>query len=163
MKAVVDTNVAIAANGRNTHASLECQLACIELLQKLAAEGGRHQIYLDERERILDEYRAYLYHRGEPGVGDRFYRYLHDHMHAEDRVRRVVVSPVDDEDRGFAELPPNTVDSSDRKFLAVAVVAKATVVSALDTDWHEQAEFIAGLGVKVKQLCPEHGCLEPAA
>lgn len=162
MKAVVDTNVAIAANGRNTHASLECQYECIELLQKLTADGGRHQIYLDEGERILDEYRAYLYHRGEPGVGDSFYRFLHDHMYSENRVRRVAIAPIEDETRGFAELPPNGLDVSDRKFLAVALTAKATVVNAMDTDWHKQAEFIADLGVKVKQLCPEHGCTEVA-
>lgn len=161
MKAVVDTNVAIAANGRDTHASLECQYECIELLQKLTADEGRHQIYLDDGERILSEYRAYLCHRGEPGVGDSFYRFLHDHMYSENRVRLVAVTPVEDETRDFAELPPNELDMSDRKFLAVAVIAKATVVNAVDTDWYEQAELIAGLGVKVKQVCPEHGCPEP--
>lgn len=160
MKAVVDTNVAIAANGRNTHASLQCQLTCIELLQKLTAKGSRHQICIDMGERILDEYRAYLYHRGEPGVGDKFFRYLHDHMHTGTKVRRVAITPVEDEARGYAELPPNDLDMSDRKFLAVAVVAKAAVVNAMDTDWHEQALFIAGIGLEMKQLCPEHGCPE---
>jgi hypothetical protein len=31
---VIDTNVAIAANGRNTHASEICQLVCIEFLEQ---------------------------------------------------------------------------------------------------------------------------------
>jgi predicted nucleic acid-binding protein len=161
MKVVVDTNVAIAANGRNTHASLKCQYECIEFLQKLTADIGRHQIFLDEGEQILDEYRTYLYHHGEPGVGDSFYRFLHDHMYSGNRVRRVAIVPIDDGARGFAELPPNGLDMSDRKFLAVALIAKAAVANAMDTDWYKQAEFITGLGVKVKQLCPEHGCKEP--
>lgn len=161
MKAVVDTNVAIAANGRNTHASLECQYECIELLQKLTSDRGSHQVYLDEGERILDEYRAYLYHHGEPGVGDRFYRFLHDHMYSGNKVRQIAITPIEDEARSFAELPPNGLDVSDRKFLAVALIGKATVVNAMDTDWHDQAGFIADLGVTVMQLCPEHGCPEP--
>lgn len=160
MRAVVDTNVAIAANGKNTHASLPCQLKCIELLQELSAGGRSHQICLDEGERILGEYRAYLNHSGEPGVGDSFYRFLHDHMYSRDRVMRVSITPVEDETKGFAELPPNDFDMSDRKFLAVAVKAKAAVVNAMDTDWHEQADFIAGLGVEVRQICPEYGCTE---
>lgn len=160
MRVVVDTNVAIAANGKNTHASLACQLKCVELLQQLSAGGKRHQICLDEGEQILEEYRTYLNHSGEPGVGDGFYRFLHDHMYFREKVVRVPVTPVEDEARGFAELPPNDFDVSDRKFLAVAVAAEATVINALDTDWHEHAAFIADVGVEVMQLCPQHGCPE---
>jgi predicted nucleic acid-binding protein len=160
MRAVIDTNVAIAANGRDTHASLACQLECVELLQKLTADGNRHRICVDDRDQILEEYRAHLYHRGEPGVGDRFYRYLHDHMYTGARVIRVAITSTDDDARGFVELPPNDIDRSDRKFLAVALLANATIVNATDTDWYEKAESIARLGVQVKQLCPEHGCHE---
>ena len=34
---VVDTNVAIVANGRGTHADLRCQLSCVERLKSVAA------------------------------------------------------------------------------------------------------------------------------
>jgi hypothetical protein len=74
------------------------------------------------------------------------------------KVLLVSITPVDDETCGFAELPPNALDNSDRKFLTVALVAKTTICNALDTDWHESSIFIEALGVKVKQLCPEHGC-----
>lgn len=160
MNVVVDTNVAIAANGKNTHASLICQLRCVELLQELSAAGKHHQICLDEGEQILDEYRTYLNHSGEPGVGDSFYRFLHDHMYSRGRVIRVSITRIEDETRGFAELPPNNLDMSDRKFLAVAVIAKASIVNALDTDWHQQADFVRRFGVEVNQVCPEHGCTE---
>ncbi len=155
MKVVVETNVSIAANGRDTHASLSCQFTCVDYLEKLVAEHSRDQILLDEQGLILDEYKRYLNFKGQPGTGDMFFKFLHDNMYLGGRVTLVTVTPSDDETKGFVELPANPVDNSDRKFLAVALVGKGRVVNALDTDWHEQAEFIAVLGVKVKQLCPE--------
>ncbi|MDO9226177.1 MAG: hypothetical protein Q8M09_07850 [Pseudomonadota bacterium] len=163
MKVVVETNVTIAANGRDTHASLGCQYDCVEFLEKLASVKSRDQILLDAGGLILDEYRPYLNYKGQPGTGDLFYKFLHDHMYLDKRVKQVSISPVADETRGFEELPANSLDKSDRKFLAVAVVAKGAVVNALDSDWHEQATFIKALGVPVKQLCPAHACPEPAA
>ena len=51
-------------------------------------------------------------------------------------------------------------DPSDRKFLAVAVVAKAVVLNATDSDWDEHAVLMEELGVKVSQLCPEYASKE---
>jgi len=158
MKAVVETNITIAANGLNTHACKACQLDCIDFLQKLVTQKSRNRIFLDSFGLIFDEYKNHLNYKGQPGVGDVFFKYLHDHMYLNKNVKLVPITPVVDEARGFSELPINTVDKSDRKFLAVAHVAKATVFNALDTDWQEQAMFIEMLGVSVKQICPEHGC-----
>ena len=44
------------------------------------------------------------------------------------------MTPTEDDRRGFEELPENTFDPSDRKFLAVAIVANAVVLNATDTD-----------------------------
>jgi len=161
MKVVVETNVSIAANGRDTHASLACQFTCVEFLEKLVSSQSRDQVLLDEQGLIFDEYKRHLNYKGQPGVGDMFFKYLHDHMYLDGKVRLVAITPLADEARGFAELPANPVDKSDRKFLVTALVGKGRVFNALDTDWHEQAAFIAALGVKVKQICPEHGCPEP--
>lgn len=158
MKTVIDTNVPIAANGRDTHAGEDCQIRCIEFLQCLASRRSKDVIALDEGGLLLDEYKRYLNYRGQPGVGDIFFKFLHDHMYVNNRVELVQVTRSKDEDRGFDELPANDLDPSDRKILAIAVVADAEVVNALDTDWHEQAELLAQLGVTVQQLCPEHGC-----
>lgn len=159
MMVTLDTNVPIAANGRNTHASLECQLACVECLLKITAAKSRVRIALDENGLILEEYKQHFCHSGQPGVGDSLFKYLHDHMYQKVKVRLFSITPNDDEERGFEELPINTVDKSDRKFLATAVASGAEIVNALDTDWHIQQVFIADLGVTVKQLCPEHGCV----
>ncbi len=152
----MDTNVAVAANGRDTHASLRCQVACIEFLQKVVSTGPRYQILLDDLGLILGEYRGRLNHRGAPGTGDIFYKFLHDHLYSARKVVRVSITPVNDETRSFGELPPNSFDKNDRKFLAVALVSKADVYNAVDTDWHEHSAFVAALGVTVNQLCPEH-------
>ena len=156
MNVVVDTNVAMAANGRNTHASLSCQYECAVFLEVLVSPGKRTHIILDEQGLIFAEYRSRLGYKGEPGVGDMFFKYLHDHMYLDKKIKLVPITPIDDEKRGFNELPPNSVDKSDRKFLAVATVATAEIVNAVDTDWHKQIKFIASLGVTVRQLCPEH-------
>jgi predicted nucleic acid-binding protein len=162
MKVVVDTNVSIAANGRDTHASHTCQLNCVEFLESIISPSSRSKILLDATGLMLDEYQRHLNYHGQPGVGDVFFKYLYDHMYLDKKVQIVSITQISDENRGFNELPDNAVDKSDRMFLAVARKAGSAIVNAMDTDWHEQREFIAKLGVTIRQLCPEHGCaIEP--
>ena len=69
---------------------------------------------------------------------------------------RGIMTPTGDPARGFEELPQNTFDPSDRKFLAVAVAADAVVLNATDSDWGEQGALMGELGVEVRELCPQH-------
>ena len=149
---VIDTNVAIAANGRNTHADEACQLACVDALEIAI---GR-EIAIDDRGLIICQYAKHLSFAGRPGVGDKFFKHVFDNQYRPARVRRVTISPTDDDQCGFNELPPNKLDRSDRKFLAVAVVANAVILNATDSDWHEQATLMEDLKVEVRQLCPQH-------
>ena len=154
MKAfVVDTNVAVAANGRETHADLPCQLVCVEKLERVVNQGV---VVVDDTGSILDEYRDYLCFSGRPGVGDAFFKHVFNYQYQGDRVQRIVVTPSDDDQKGFEELPKNTFDRSDRVFLAVAVVANAAVLNATDSDWNEHDALMERLGVSVQQLCPQH-------
>ena len=121
---VVDTNVAIAANGRRTHADSRCQLACVKRLNSVV-KG--EVVAIDAKGEILQEYRRHLSHQGMPGVGDAFFKHVFDNQYMGDRVRRATVTPSDNDERGFEELPANAFDRSDRKFLAVAVAARAVV------------------------------------
>lgn len=150
---VVDTNVPIVANGRKTDADQQCRLACIMKLRGLVKQ---EVIAVDDRDLILQEYRGHLRASGQPGVGDVFFKHLLDSQYLEDRVRRVSVTPCNDDQKGFEELPENTFDRSDRKFLAVAVKAGAVVVNATDGDWCEHRTLMERLGVEVDQLCPEY-------
>ncbi len=150
---VVDTNVAIVANGRSRNtASCSCRLTCVEMLDDLVKRGT---VAIDEGGQILQEYRRHLSWAGAPGVGDMFFKHLWDNQGIWNRVNRVQVTPSCDDRRGFKELPPNTFDPSDRKFLAVAVVANAVVLNATDSDWEEHAPLMEELGVVVNQLCPD--------
>ena len=89
-------------------------------------------------------------------MGDAFLKHVFNYQHQEDRVRRVMVRPSENDRRGFEELPDNAFDPSDRKFLAVAVVAKAVVLNATDSDWVEHKTLMDSLGVEVTQLCPRY-------
>ncbi len=151
---VVDTNVAIVANGRGTHADLRCRLTCVKRLNSIVAG---EVVAIDDKDLILAEYKKHLSFSGMPGVGDLFFKHLFNSQFQENRVRRVAVEPSEDDRRGFEALPENTFDRSDRKFLAVAVVAKAVVLNATDSDWDEHEALMNRLGVQVRQLCPQHG------
>ncbi|MDE0262958.1 MAG: hypothetical protein OXJ37_11200 [Bryobacterales bacterium] len=153
MRAIVDTNVLVVANGRNTHADLGCQIQCVSAIREISLKGT---VVLDGRDLILDEYRRHLNLKGEPGPGDAFFKHIHDNLYFTNRVERVSITAVDDEERAFEELPANTLDRSDRKFLAVAVVSKAPILNATDSDWHDARALISSLAVEVTQLCPQH-------
>lgn len=150
---VVDTNVAIAANGRNTHADPDCQRACIKELLTVCQDKV---IVIDDLGLIFDEYKQNLHFGGTPGVGDMFFKHVYNHQYNPRHVKRVSVTLCDDDNRGFEELPQNRLDKSDRKFLATALKAQAAILNATDSDWSEHDALTSQLGVRVLQLCPQH-------
>ena len=130
-----------------------CQLACVERLETLTKQGI---VALDDGYLILGEYSNYLPKSGSAkGTGDIFFIHVFNQRYNTNLVRRVSVTPVHDEKVGFEELPENTFDRSDRKFLAVAVVAKAKVLNAVDSDWAQHSKLMTDLGVDVEELCPQ--------
>ena len=150
---VVDINVAIVANGGGTRADGHCRLDCVERLQRVVVQGV---VAVDDTGFILEEYERHLCRAGMPDVGDAFFKHLVNHLHTGSQVHRVTVTLSDDDRRGFEELHENDFDRSDRKFLAVAVVANAVVLNATDSDWAEHEALMETLEVKVDQLCPQH-------
>ena len=151
---VVDTNVAIVANGgKTTHADLACQLSCAE---KLGSIVNQETVVIDDKGLIFAEYQGHLSFAGQPGMGDAFFKYVFDFQYRSSRVVRVPVTQSDDERRGYEELPENKFDPSDRKFLAVAVVSRAVILNATDSDWEEHGPLMDQLEVEVDQLCPQY-------
>jgi len=150
---VVDTNVAVVANGRDTHADLECQFNCVENLEGIVRDDI---VVIDDHDLIYNEYKMHLNFSGQPDFGDMFFKHIVNHQHSDDRVKQVPITPLSNNRRGYNELPENSFDPSDRKFLAVAVVAKALIVNATDSDWLENKALTDGLGIRVEQLCPQH-------
>lgn len=150
---VVDTNVPIVANGRpdsnnRRPPSIQCREAAIMFLQK-ALELGK--IFLDLAGEIQDEYRKYLNPHGQPGVGDRFYlSVLRSDPHLVERIK--LPKRTDGE---HADLPQRFIDicfdRSDRKFVALAKRASATIVNATDSDWLSCRDALDAEGIAL--LC----------
>ena len=154
---VVDTNVPMVANGC-AQVDDQCRSICVNKLEYLMEQGT---VAIDDKDAILKEYLNNFSSTGGQDVGDRFFIFVINNQYSGTRVKRVAVTPIDDERRSFEELPENTFDPSDRKFLAVAVVAKAVVLNATDSDWGEHEPLMDELGVGVKQLCPQHAKKPP--
>ena len=158
---VIDTNVLIVANRReDTPADEECEIACIQTLQR--ATRGECIVLIDDYDShlIMDQYSSHCNYAGEPGPGDVFFKFLFDNAPSDRNVIRVAIQETPDKEGGFLNLPPNNLDTDDRKFLAVAKAGNGRIVNATDSDWsqEQEAKFVASTGVRVCELCPQ--CLK---
>lgn len=150
---VVDTNVLIAANGRETHASVECQLSCVEQLMQIVSKPDK--VCIDSLDLIMAEYRRYASYAGAPGVGDMFFRHVHDNIGNVTLCEQVGIHPGGG---SFLEYPtdPNLAgfDLSDHKFVAVcrASAYKPTIVNATDSDWKIFRQPLAKNRIRVRNL-----------
>ncbi len=157
LRCVVDTNVATTANGANEGAPASCVLTSARALRAVMAQG---HVFIDDGGRIVDEYRANLRAKGQPGPGDAFLRWLLTHEWGGERVTRVRITekPADPDD--FEELPaPNddvAYDPSDRKFLAVAAAhpEKPPILQSFDSKWWGWQRELAKIGVTIHFVCP---------
>lgn len=153
---VMDTNVAVVANGEASQAGPDCVAACIGRIRTIQKE---ETILVDDSGIILREYRRRLRPRGEPDIGHQFFLWLTDHLGDDTRCRQVPITP--DSVRGFAEFPGSwdlrDFDRDDRVFVAVAIASGVgpPVVNASDTDWWNHREALARHGVRIEFLCPE--------
>jgi hypothetical protein len=149
---VVDTNVAVVANGRDTHASVPCCRKAVELLMQLHGTGC---IVIDGGGVILAEYSRRLHPQGQPGVGDRFYRHVIDNQGNTRRVRTVEV----DQPRGAAlkaAFDRGTLakfDPADRTFALCSAVGRAPVATATDSDWVNHESGLMACGVRIDYVC----------
>ncbi len=153
---VIDTNVLVVANRRSPQADPACENSCMEALQRIKIN---HRIFVDAGGDIFDEYSKNLSRKGQPGVGDAFFKWLWDFQGNPERCRQISLTPCDQ--RGYKEFPadPNLsgFDPSDRKFVAVALASKENpeVYNAVDSDWWERRTELNRNGVDIKFLCPQ--------
>lgn len=157
--AVVDTNVAVVANGKADHAPPLCQIACIERLQLLISDGT---LLLDSLGHILGEYLGHLPSGSPIGVGDQFFVWVVTNQTNTSRCRMVEIAP--DEVRGYVEFPDDpelaAFDWDDRKFASVALgsTEECEILNASDTDWAIHRRALESHGISISFLCP---CLMP--
>jgi hypothetical protein len=157
-KRILDTNVPKTANLAVDPASVpdelvECVSACVEVIQEVTKWGG---LVLDAGDEIYDEYRQQLSMKGEPGVGDKFMKWVHNNrwsLPADDRV------PITREGDSYREFPNREglrhLDPSDRKFVAVANAhrCKPPICQATDSKWRGWKEALSEAGISVLFLC----------
>ena len=156
--AVVETNVLVVANQKASHASPDCILACINILESLRR---RTIIVIDNNWHIFKEYNRYACMSGQPGAGDFFFKWLYQNQCVDTHCEQVAITPRTHDSNDFLEFPStpdlNSFDRADRKFAAVALTSskKPTVINATDSDWWLFRRALRKHGLKIKFLCPE--------
>lgn len=160
-KCLVDTNVPKTANLAIDPAAIpdelvSCVLACVEAVNHVVNNGG---LVIDCGDEIFTEYRKQLSMRGQPGVGDRFMKWVHDNRWNFPDADRVTITKHGD---SYDEFPDHAglinFDKSDRKFIAVANAHpdKPPVLQAADSKWWGWKDSLAEVGVSVHFLCPDY-------
>lgn len=155
---VIDTNVLIVANRKSQHVSVDCVSNCIKALERAQKE---QVIVLDSGMRIIKEYQSHSRWKGQPGIGDAFFKWLFYNLCNPLRCKQVDITPQKNDADDFEEFPtdPDLIrfDRSDRKFVAVAVASRVnpTILNATDTDWWCFRKILKRHQVSVVFLCPE--------
>ena len=155
MVVIVDTNVAVVANGQSPQASPNCVDTCINRLEGIIR--GEEKLVLDDMWAILGEYIRNLRSSGEPGAGDRFLLWLL--RNKDTQCDLVSITPVNGSDNAFEEFPDdpalNDFDLADRKFIAVACAHSASppILQAVDSQWLDFRDAFHRNGVTVEFIC----------
>jgi hypothetical protein len=160
MAFVIDTNVPVVANRRAPQASERRVLACINKLMEVQSDG---RLVLDDKSLILNEYLRNLSPKGQPGVGDAFFKWLWLNQGNPDLCERVEVHTRGQADDDFEEFPEDPAlagfDRGDRKFVAVARASKSrprpSILNAVDSDWWIHRHALKRHEIEIEFLCPE--------
>lgn len=156
MNVVIDANVLAAANFHANHISASCIEACIRFLIDVQMNGG--MVSIDKQGEILQEYARYCNHKGEPNVGDAFFKWLFDHQGYAFACEMVAIHP--NTDRGYEEFPADITlekfDLADRKYVAVAIASayRPEIHNATDSDWSDFQSAFQKFGIMIHQHCP---------
>jgi len=159
MKAVIDTNVLLVANGDHADVSTDCRVECVRRLLALQASGVA---VIDDGFRILGEYLNKTQVNPPKGVGDVFLKWLLREANNSARVEQVTITET--ADTCFAEFPDPvlqpTFDAPDRKFAAVAHAHpdRPPVWQAADCKWLDWWQPLRAYGVQVEFLCGQDAC-----
>ncbi len=156
MKAVIDTNVLLVANGQHEDISPECVMTCVSRLQQMEKSGVT---VIDDGYRILGEYQHKTRLHPPKGVGDVFLKWLLRHIGNPQRVEQVQVNEHEAQEDVFSEFPNHELqarfDAPDRKFVAVANAHpdKPTIWQAADCKWLDWESDLRQQGLHVEFLC----------
>jgi predicted nucleic acid-binding protein len=162
MKAIVDTNVLIAANARDCpQADLACIADCAKFLRQIQ-DGDDSILVLDSAWNIIKEYKNKVSQSGQPGPGDAFLKWVLVNYANRQRCELIKITSV--AENQFAEFPNDPelakFDPSDRKFVAVALTHpdRPPIYNAVDSDWKIYESELKNYGIQIEFLCPD--CLK---
>lgn len=158
---VVDTNVPKTANlatkpSEDSEMSDVCILACVNAIEDIISKKA---VVIDDGDEIFHEYRQQLSMKGQPGVGDKFMKWVHDHRWSLPESQRVTITKNED---SYDEFPHHeyleNFDPSDRKFVAVAHAHphKPPIIEATDSKWWGWKKPLEETGINVRFLCQEY-------
>ena len=160
-KCLVDTNVPKMANralqsddniSPEEHA---CVLACIDAVEHVI---NNDCLVIDNENKNFYEYLGQLSLSGQPGMGDSFMKWVHDHCWGPkcDRIKITRNNSSYDEFPDTNKHPGlKNFDPSDRKFVAVANAHpdKPPILQATDSKWWGWKDALAKAGIEVHFLC----------
>lgn len=155
MKYIVDTNVAVIANGKSSAGTKCCVAKCSDRLTKLM---DSQKLVIDDQWHILREYETYLNRLGQPGIGDMFYKWVLTNYRNPNRVECVSIT-LDRVSGECEEFPKdedlNEFDMADRKFIAVSVVHNEhpPILQAVDSEWEEFEQSLLKHSIRIEFLC----------
>ena len=158
MKAIIDTNVLLVANGLHPDVSDDCVEVCVHRLTAMEKNGIT---VIDDDFRILGEYKHKT--KNPPkGVGDVFLKALLRNAGNSTRVEQVRLTEL--ASNQYAEFPDPDLqplfDPPDRKFAAVANAhpEKPPIWQAADCKWLDWWPALQAKGIRVEFLCPDDVC-----
>lgn len=160
-KYLVDTNVPKIANLANNPDEIpseltNCVLNCVEAIEHVVNNGG---LVIDSEDEIFSEYRQNLSLSGQPGIGDRFMKWVHDNRWKFPEEDLVTITK---NNNSYDEFPHHVklagFDPSDKKFVAVANAhpQKPPILEATDSKWWGWKDSLLEVGINVNFLCPDY-------
>lgn len=155
---VVDTNVAVVANGHSEQASQECVQNCAKWLYQIT--NGTRKLVIDDKWQIIGEYKDNLRSTGQPGVGDAFLKWVLTNWRNVERCELVSITPID-HGASFKEFPTDSelinFDPDDRKFIAIALAHRQNppILQAVDVAWWNFKDILLRNSIKVEFLCED--------
>jgi hypothetical protein len=155
---VIDTNVLMCANGEGPVGPAD-SVVCARWLVDVKKRG---RIVIDDRHRILREYRNNLSESGQPGIGDEFFRWILSVMADPKHCVGVRITEKQGDSQDFLEFPVDSrlslVDPADRKFIAVsaAIEPHPIIGEASDSKWWGWKEALEDHRVHVEFLCEDY-------
>lgn len=158
MKAVIDANVLLVANGQHDDVTPDCVEECVNRLRAMQKSGVT---VIDDGFRILGEYQHKTSLHPPKGVGDVFLKWLLRHC-GKRQVEQVSLNETEKDtflEFPDAELQP-VFDPPDRKFAAVAYAHpdKPEIWQAADCKWLDWWPALQAKGIRVNFLCPDDVC-----